>query len=280
MSTVDVVVPCYNYGRYLRGCIDSILQQKGVDVRVLIIDDASRDSTPEVGRELARLDNRVEFRRHDTNLGHIATYNEGLLSWACADYSLLLSADDMLAPGALERATQLMDHHSDVGMTYGMALTFSDESDIPVPADAPIDEYQVIPGSRYIERVCAHGNSIPTPTAVVRTSLQKRLGGYNMKLPHSGDMEMWMRFAAAAPIGVSRAVQAYYRRHPANMSSRYYARSIGDRVEQYQACSAIYARWGSSISGFPGWMAAMRRRLGSELVWEATKAFEAGDEVG
>ena len=73
----------------------------GVDVRVLIIDDASTDDTPQVGQTLASTDSRVQFRRHDANKGHIATYNEGLLGWAAARYSLLLSADDALVPGAL-----------------------------------------------------------------------------------------------------------------------------------------------------------------------------------
>ena len=47
MSRVDVIVPCYNYGRFLRECVESVLSQP-VDVRVLIIDDASTDDTPQV----------------------------------------------------------------------------------------------------------------------------------------------------------------------------------------------------------------------------------------
>jgi cellulose synthase/poly-beta-1,6-N-acetylglucosamine synthase-like glycosyltransferase len=99
MSAVDLVVPCYNYARFLSRCISSILSQADVDVRVLIIDDTSSDDTPEVGLRLAAMDSRVKFRRHEQNRGHIATYNEGLLEWATAKYSMLISADDLLAPG-------------------------------------------------------------------------------------------------------------------------------------------------------------------------------------
>ena len=53
MSRVDIVVPCYNYGRYLRQCVDSLLTQEGVDVRVLIIDDCSTDDSPEIARAIA-----------------------------------------------------------------------------------------------------------------------------------------------------------------------------------------------------------------------------------
>src|SRR5437016_876838 len=108
MASVDVVVPCYNYGRFLRQCVGSVLAQEGVDVRVLVIDDCSSDHTPEVGRALAAADPRVEYRRHPVNRGHHPTYNEGL-AWASADYCLLLSADDLLTRGALARAARVFE---------------------------------------------------------------------------------------------------------------------------------------------------------------------------
>ena len=116
MRTVDVVVPCYNYAKYLEICVRSILDQPDVAVRVLIIDDCSTDESEVVGRRLAADDSRVHYRRHDRNIGHIATYNEGLLGWATADYCLLISADDLLTPGALSRAVRVLDEYPSVGM--------------------------------------------------------------------------------------------------------------------------------------------------------------------
>ena len=49
--TVSFIVTCYNYGRYLRECVKSILTQEGVEVRVLILDDCSKDNSEEVGRQ-------------------------------------------------------------------------------------------------------------------------------------------------------------------------------------------------------------------------------------
>ena len=96
MSRVDVIVPCYNYGNMLRACVRSVLDQEDADVRVIVMDDASTDSTEAVGRRLAAEDPRVEYRRHATNCGHIATYNEALAD-VTADYCMILSADDQLA---------------------------------------------------------------------------------------------------------------------------------------------------------------------------------------
>ena len=126
MSSVDVIVPCYNYGRYLRQCVDSVLRQAGVDVRVLVINDASPDNTAEVAAALASQDFRVGVIHHSKNRGHINTYNEGI-EWASADYMLLLSADDYLLPDALERATAIFEAHPEVGLIFGNAIELSDD---------------------------------------------------------------------------------------------------------------------------------------------------------
>src|SRR5690242_1270133 len=97
MSSVNVVIPCYNYGHFLEQAVGSVLDDQGdVDVRVLIIDDASPDGSGEVALQIAARDPRVEAVVHTTNIGHIATYNEGLLGWADGDYCMLLSADDQV----------------------------------------------------------------------------------------------------------------------------------------------------------------------------------------
>ena len=79
MRRVDVVVPCFNYGRYLERCVASLLDQPEVDVRVLIIDDCSSDDSGSgAPTRLGERSRRVSAT-HQVNHGHIATYNEGLL---------------------------------------------------------------------------------------------------------------------------------------------------------------------------------------------------------
>lgn len=56
MAKVDVIIPCYNYGRFLRGCVESVLGQKGVDVGVVIVDDRSTDHSAAVSDALVQQD--------------------------------------------------------------------------------------------------------------------------------------------------------------------------------------------------------------------------------
>jgi Glycosyl transferase family 2 len=281
MSGVDVVIPCYNYARFLRRCVESALTQTGVELRILIIDDASSDDTPVVGRELAARDERITFRRSATNKGLIATANEGIMDWATAKYSLLLSADDALTPGALERATKVMDQHNEVGMVYGMAWIVSDDDsgmvDLP---DSSSFNYRIVPGPQFLKQVCEHWAGVPTPTAIHRTDLQHRIGGYLPGLPRTSDVEMWMRIATQAPIGIIHTPQGYYRWHGSNMSLEYTERPLSDLDEQYKTINEVYKSWGSHINEFTTWINMAKLRLARQACWMAGLAFERGDVKG
>ncbi len=97
-ASVDVAIPCYPYGGFMRDCVTSVLTQAIRDVRVLIIDNASTDDSVEVALQIAAEDPRVEVIARRRNLGPHASFNEGI-DWARATYFLVLCADDLLAPG-------------------------------------------------------------------------------------------------------------------------------------------------------------------------------------
>lgn len=219
-SSVTVVVPCYNYGRYLRQCVDSILSQD-VDLDVDVIDDASTDDTNAVGSALAAEDRRVIYRRHAHNVGHIGTYNEGL-ERAVGTYSLLLSADDMLAPGALRRAIDVLDSNPDAALLYGGVVQFNDVP--PDTSSLASPAVRIRAGASFVAQCCTEvWNPISTPAAIVRTSVQKSVGGYRPSLPHAGDREMWLRLATRGNVAeLAGAVQAYYRVHDTNMHKKWF----------------------------------------------------------
>jgi glycosyltransferase involved in cell wall biosynthesis len=279
MSSVDVIVPCYNYAHFLTACVESILGQAGVDVRALVIDDASPDDTERVGRALASRDPRVDYRRHARNIGHIATYNEGI-DWAEADYLLVLSADDLLTPGALGRAARLMDAHPDVGLSYGRAIRTHEPARHPPRIPDPC-KTRVLTGLELIEAFCEWGgNRVPTQAAVVRTAVQKAVGGYRAELPHSGDMEMWLRIAARGPVGVVDADQAYYRVHPTNMHHGFVAASVKDMDEYRRTFEVFFAEHEVVVQGAGRLRDVAMRSLAQRALWKAGSFLDNGDGRG
>jgi glycosyltransferase involved in cell wall biosynthesis len=277
--SVSVVIPCYRYGHYLEECVRSVLDQPGVDVRVLVIDDCSPDDTPAVAARLAE-DPRVEYRRHEHNQGHIATYNEGLLGWATGDYSVLLSADDLLTEGSLARAVRILEERPSVGMVYGRPLRFTDDEPRPV-ARTSATGAKVWAGHEWVRIICEGGNNtVTSPEVVVRTSLQQRVGGYDPALPHTGDLEMWLRFAAISDIAfIQGADQAYYRGHGRNMSV---ARTTAVDLEQRLAAfEAAFARHGHDLPDATALERAARRAIAREALWRVCRAYDRDrlDEV-
>lgn len=279
MSSVGVVIPCYRYGHLLAESVGSALEQTGVDVRVLIIDDASGDGSADIARDLAARDSRVEVIEHAVNRGHIATYNEGLLDWCRTDYVALLSADDRLTPGALQRAAALLDAHPQVGFVYGRSVRFSDSAALP-PARTVGTGWRVYEGQKWLKRRFRDGNGcITSPEVVVRASLQQRIGGYRPELPHTGDIEMWMRFAAHSDVGYLRGVdQAYYRVHGNNMSRSVYEEDAGLRdLEQRRAAyEVLLADFGQLVPRAVQRDATVRRKLAREALYRASRAYDKG----
>lgn len=276
MASVSVVIPCYNYGHFLEEAVSSVLDdQPGVDVRVLIIDDASPDDSAEVARKIEARDPRVDVAVHTSNKGHIATYNEGLLEWATGDYCVLLSADDRLTPGALRRATDLLDANPRAGFAYGDVLWFRDGEPLP-PARTRVRGWTVWPGEVWLERRFRRGQSgISCPEVVVRTSVQRRVGGYNEQLPHLGDLEMWLRLAANADVGYLRGPdQAYYRRHESNMSTPYTPLMT---LHQYRLTyEGVLDEYGHTLPDAQRLSDLVHRRMAYEALLVAARAYDRG----
>jgi glycosyltransferase involved in cell wall biosynthesis len=278
MSRVDVIIPCYNYGRFLRQCADSVLTQQGVEVRVLVLDDSSPDDTPDVGAALASRDSRVEYRRHQVNRGHIAAYNEGL-EWARGDYVLLLSADDILVPGALRRAARVMDTHGGVGFVYGKAVTFEGEPGASQTAAEQIDSpCDAMAGEEFVAQCCdLAGNNVATPAAVVRTTLQQEVGGYRASLPHTADLEMWLRLAARAAVGRLHAHQAHKRKHRASMCNTYFQTVLPDLRQLHEAFVSFFDVEGHRLRDCAGLRTRATEGLAMKTFWAASRSFDAGD---
>lgn len=278
MGTVSVVIPCYRYGHYLADCVRSVTEeQPGVDVRVLIIDDASPDDSADVARAIAAADPRVEVRVHESNKGHLATYNEGLLEWADGDYSVLLSADDRLTPGALTRAVALLDANPQVGFCYGRPVHFQHPGP-PPPARTTTRGSSVWPGRWWLERRFREGHGcITSPEVVVRTDLQRKIGGYDPRLPHSGDIEMWMRFAAHADVGYVRgADQAYYRLHGRNMSTPHYAAAVEELGQRRAAYEVVLERCGDLLPNRAALDDMVHRKLARIALRRVVRAYDRG----
>ena len=82
---------------------------------------------------------------------------------------------------------------------------------------------------------------------IVRTPIQKAIGGCRLYLPHSGDMEMWLRFAANGAVAHINAVQAFKRVHASNMSGPYYAEKWPDWQRRKEAFDSFFKEYANRL---------------------------------
>ena len=275
-AMIDVIVPCYGYGHLLANCVGSVLRQSFRALRVLIIDDASPDDTTYVAAELARKDDRVSVISHTASCGPVATYNEGL-EWATAKYALLLPADDQIAPGAIKRAIELLEACPDMGFAYGAFIEIGSGEDVPsLPERSAEPGWTVMSGENFF-RANRFGNPVATCTAVMRTQVQRTIGGFRADLPHAGDMEMWLRIAALGSVGYVHAVQGIYRRHTHSMSVSAIRNRMQDLHQRKSALDDVFYFHGAHLSKAVELRDLLYGGLAIDAVASASEPFSRGD---
>ena len=281
MASVDVAVPCYQYGRYLRGCTASVLQQGFDDVRILIIDNASTDDSLEVARGLSKEDSRIQVTAHSRNLGHLTSFNEGI-EWARADYFMILCADDMVAPGAFRRAVSVMATNPEVNLTFGRECTlFADQQAPDIVQSDLAFQWRLFSGAALLRRICETGRPdasrfmIPGTTALVRTSVQKRVGYYKDRLPHTSDLDIWLRFGCLGGAAETMAIQGIRRVHPLNRSAALDCHSWD--VHWEAAFDAFFTEHGASRADVSRLHRTARRALAERAYWGVASNLLRGD---
>jgi glycosyltransferase involved in cell wall biosynthesis len=266
MGSVDVAIPNYNYGRYLRACVASVLAQGIPGLRILVMDNASEDDSLEIAHQLASEFPCVEVLSRKTNVGLLRSLNEGI-EWARSDYLINLSADDLLPPGALARALAIMDNHDDVVAAFGKCLFFQDGELAPDVTDREAaSPWQILPGRRFIEKLL--NTHVVTLSPLVRTSAQKRAGHYRSET-FSPDFEMWLRWGCLGSVAMSRAPQAIQRMHRSNLSNLAWGNSKRRFEQAVATLDVFFSHEGATLENATQLKCKSLRTIGKNAYWSA-----------
>ena len=98
----SVIVPVYNCAAYLEECLSSLMDQTFEGFEVFIVDDGSTDDSFRIARTCVKGDARFHFEVLPKNYGQSVARNKAL-DKACGEYLVLLDADDLMVPEALEK---------------------------------------------------------------------------------------------------------------------------------------------------------------------------------
>lgn len=115
MLKISVIIPVYNVEKYLRECLDSVINQTLKDIEIICINDGSTDRSLDILKEYALKDNRIKII-DKKNEGAAAARNLGLKS-ATGDYVIFFDSDDYMDITALEKLYQnITDKNADISI--------------------------------------------------------------------------------------------------------------------------------------------------------------------
>lgn len=98
---ISIIIPVYNVSRFLSRCLDSILNQSYSDFEVILVDDASTDSSKAICKKYALKDERFHLIENKRNLGISLSRNKGLLN-SRGEYITFIDSDDEISQNYLE----------------------------------------------------------------------------------------------------------------------------------------------------------------------------------
>lgn len=180
-STVSIIIPCFNDGRYLREAVQSVVQYPESDAyEIIIVNDGSSDTkTLEVLRDLVREGFRVI---HQANRGLGAARNAGIKA-AHGSYILPLDSDNRIRPDYIAEGIRVLENNPRTGVVYGDAAYFGSKTGRWTVADFSFS--QLVQGN-YID-ACA----------MFRRVAWEEVGGYDEEMPVMGweDWDFWLRVA-------------------------------------------------------------------------------------
>ncbi len=183
---ITVLIGVYNSGATLQRAIDSILAQTVTDLELLLVDDGSRDASPDIIAAAVAADPRVRALTMAHNVGISRSLNEALAA-ALAPVVAVQDADDHSAPQRLERQLAVLDARPEVAVV-GSRM---DEVDEAGTALAPRTSFR----AGDVNDVLLHVNPIPNTSAAFRRDVVLGLGGYDVRYRYAMEYDLWLRIA-------------------------------------------------------------------------------------
>lgn len=183
MPKVSIIIPCYNYGRFIKQALDSVWQQTFRDYEVIIVDDGSTDAyTIDVLRKIENDFPQVQVIRQE-NGGAAKARNAGIAR-SLGEFILPLDADDVIDPQMIEKCLSEIEKNDQYGFVYTDTKVFGDFTGTLIRPE--YDFYRLLMRNYVVV------------SSMIRKKAWEDVGGYDENM-HGGyeDWEMYIRMGSA-----------------------------------------------------------------------------------
>lgn len=208
---VSVIIPSYNYLKYISRCIESAQSQDYPNIELIIVDDGSTDGSFEF---LQELNSKIKVI-HQSNQGVSIARNRGLLE-ATGDYIAFLDADDYWDSSKISKQLEVLKQMSADLVYSGINLVSPDGSKItgtlkPHFSGQCAPAFRRFPASAVV--------TLGTSNALFKRSILAKSGLFDPSLSIAADWDFFRRYCDFGKVATLNEELTYYRQHPENMSS-------------------------------------------------------------
>lgn len=179
----SIIVPIFNPGQYLLSTIESVFCSDLDDWELILVEDFSTDGTRDwLLAEESKFDSRVKVLFNPSNLGEVEAVNAGF-RLAGGDYVLVLSADDLIAPGLLRAAKAAFLRNREIDAVYP-SFHIIDEAGTVLSTS--------VPGVFSVSKLLARVKCVPGPGTIFRRDGLNRATLRDFRFPIVSDYEQWV----------------------------------------------------------------------------------------
>lgn len=220
---VSVLIPAYNHARFLGATLDSVLQDGYPRIELLVLDDGSRDATPDVAREWGRRNaGRVEAFRSwsQENRGICRTLNR-LVGESHGEFLVLLASDDLLVPGSIAHRVKALQANPRWLAVFGESSVIDETGrllhDRCFGTHKVTDRFALADPELRSWEIILRWPLCGSITAYRRTAFDATVGvGPFDESLVTEDRDMYLRLLAKEALGYTEEVVSQYRLHPTN----------------------------------------------------------------
>ena len=207
---VSIIIPNYNYAKYLRKCIDSVLNQTYANIELIIVDDGSTDNSREVIESY--VDHRI-IKIYQENQGVSVARNNGI-QIANGSYLAFLDSDDYWSPNKIEENLLLLQT-GEYQIVYSGVRKFdlmdrTLENLIPSVSGNIYKLYNKYPGRAHIFAA--------TSNCIFSNDSDFIIPKFNPKLASSADWDFMRKVTMGRNVTYQKDLHVNYRVHTESMS--------------------------------------------------------------
>lgn len=206
---VSVVIPNYNYGRFLREALDSALNQTYKPLEVVVVDDGSTDESHEI---LAEYETKGVKVIRQKNCGVGAARNTGAKA-SSGEVIAFLDADDIWFPEKLEKQVAAFDGDSELGLVSCGMQEFNQQGEVINTYEEGQEGWLSKKMLTFDAPVIVSGSAV-----AVRRDIFERISGFDERkeLHPSEDWDFFYRVSRVSKVGFVKEILIHYRNHGDN----------------------------------------------------------------